>query len=280
MTEPIVAPVVVPPVIDPGVKPWYDGAEAEVVGHIENKGWKDKDPKAVALEAIKAHREAEKFIGVPSSQVLKVPTDATDEAGWKALWTKLGAPANGKEGYDFTTIKAADGSALASPTLDTVRNIAAELQLPKDTATRLAASLVKAETDRSTAELADKTAKLELSKQALAANWGANAPIFKNIASNAAAAFGLAPETVTALEGVVGYDKVMDFFLKVGQQIGEAKFVTVPNGGNGGPGIMTVDGAKSRKAELMGDTAWVSRYNAGDTAAFREMMALNTIIVG
>src|SRR5205809_740355 len=39
-------------------KPWYDGVDAETIGHWDNKGWKKDDAKEIALAATKQAREA------------------------------------------------------------------------------------------------------------------------------------------------------------------------------------------------------------------------------
>lgn len=257
---------------------WYTGkVDAETVGYLQNKGWADKDAATVALDAIKSHREAEKLIGAPANEVLRIP-NPTDEVATKAFWQKLGAPANGKDGYDFTSIKDATGAALVSPTLDTVRDLAASLNLPKDIATRLAAGIVKNETDRATAAQVEKDAKLLEQKQALKTNWGANEAANLVVAQAAARALGVSPEAVKALEGVIGYDKVMEMFRVVGTKIGEDKFILNPN--NPVLGVMTKEAATSRIAELKNDTAWVARYMAGGVAENREMSNLIAIQVG
>ena len=47
------------------------------------------------------YREAEKLIGAPASQLLRLPADPSkDMDGMKAVWQRLGAPSDAKE-YDF-----------------------------------------------------------------------------------------------------------------------------------------------------------------------------------
>src|SRR5437879_5504237 len=89
---------------------WHQGADAETLGHIQNRGWQDKPANEVALAAIKAHREAEKLIGVPADQLLRLPVSTADAEAWKPVWQKLGAPVDAA-GYDFTPIKTAAGEA-------------------------------------------------------------------------------------------------------------------------------------------------------------------------
>ena len=77
--------------------------------------------------------EAQKFVGVPQEQLLRLPKDASDEAGIKAMWKRLGAP-DAPEGYDFSGVKFADGTDLDQAFVDRARAAAAKLNMPKDTA--------------------------------------------------------------------------------------------------------------------------------------------------
>src|SRR5512138_734393 len=71
-------------------KPWYDGLDGETIGHWDNKGWKKDDPKALATELTKAWKGLEKHFGAPADQILRLPKDAADDAGWSAVRQGLG----------------------------------------------------------------------------------------------------------------------------------------------------------------------------------------------
>ena len=264
-------------------KPWYDGVagvDNEIVGHWTNRGWHNKTPAEVALEATKAWKAAEKFVGVPAEQVIRVPKEASDEAGWNTVWTRLGKPADAK-GYDFTAIKRADGTNLDADTEAFIRDQSFKLHLTKDAATAYANEWIKREDGAKSSAAAETAAKLIEEKAALAKNWGQNFEANKFVAGRAAAALGIDPETVTALENQVGYAKVMEMFRAIGARIGEDKFVmSGSQDGNRNQGPMSRDQAIARKADLMKDQIWVAAYLKGDTAKAREMTALNTIIVG
>ncbi len=281
MPEPAPAPAPAPtpdPAPAPAPAAWHAGVEADVLGTWQNKGYDLSDPKNVAIQATKAYREAQKFVGVPETQLLRLPKDAADEAGWKSVWTRLGAPSDPKE-YDFAPVKHADGSAPAAGLIDTLRTTAANLHLPKDRAAELAAAVVKHLDDARAEQEGARTAKLTEEKGVLAKSWGQNAAANKFIASQAAAALGVKPDDIAALEGVVGYARVMELFRQIGTKIGEDKFISTDRpGGNNQP--MTREGAQARRTELMRDTAWVTRYRSGDTQAMKEMMGLNILISG
>jgi hypothetical protein len=272
--------VVIPPVADTGGTgdAWHKGADAETLGFLQQRGWDSKPANEAAFEAIKSYREAAKHIGAPPEQILRMPKDAADEAGWAALRSRLGVPSS-VEGYDLASVaKRADGTEVSADLLAFARSAALASNLPATDAARFATELIKFEDGRTNAASAEKTAKLAEATAALKANWSTNYEANLFIAKGAAAALGATPEQVAALEGVVGYDKVMEMFRLVGTKIGEDKFVNSLNSNL--PGVMTVEQASSQKSELMADKAWVDSYLAGDAAKIRQMTALNTIIVG
>ena len=74
------------------------------------------------------------------------------------------------------------------------------------------------------------------------------------------------------------HHRVMEAMRRVGQSLGEDKYVA--GSGSSSGGVMTRDQAVARKAELMADRAWGKSYLEGDVAKAREMTALNVIIAG
>lgn len=259
-------------------KPWHDGkADAETLGHWQNKGWDPKDPGSIAIAATKAHREAERLIGAPASELIRMPK-VGDEAGIKAMWQRLGVPADPKE-YDFVALKFSDGKVTDEALDATLRASFSKVNIPKDAAASLAADIVKHFNGVKAAGDAELTANLAKEREALAKNWGTNEPANKLTATRAAAALGVGAEEIAALEKIVGYAKTMEMFRNIGSKIGEAKFI---GGDQDKPGIMSREQAIAKKGELMADTEWVKRYTAGGmkSAEFRELEALLTIIGG
>src|SRR5258708_6406048 len=104
-------PAGTPPASD---KPWHDGLAAEDVGYFQNRGWDKVDAKTAAINAAKAHREAEKLIGAPADKIIRLPNDPNDAEAWRQVRLRLGAPKDAKE-YDFSTVKFADGTDLDEP---------------------------------------------------------------------------------------------------------------------------------------------------------------------
>jgi len=277
MADPAPAPAPAPdPAPAPAPVAWHTGLDAEILGHAQNKAWKLDDPKAAFTEAVKAARAAQQFVGAPPEQLLRLPKDQTDEAGWKAIYGRLGVPEAAKD-YDFSGVKFADGTAVDDAFAEAIRPALLNARVPKDRAAEVVQAVVKFMDGAEAEESAAQTAKLTEEKATLAKNWGKNEAANKFIASQAAEKLGLKPDAVAALEGVIGYAAIMEMFHKIGRSLGEDKYVS---GEQPGGGIMSKEMAQARKGELMGDKAWVARHNSGDAAARREMRALNVIITG
>ena len=129
------------------------GYDPDIVGHAQNKGWDKMPAPQAAFEAAKAHRASERLIGVPAERIVTLPKEATDEAGWQNVWTKLGAPKEAKE-YDFTTVKFTDGKDLDAAFVDTIRAAAFKNHLPAAAAQDFARSIVKLVEDGDKADAA------------------------------------------------------------------------------------------------------------------------------
>ncbi|MGE3283780.1 MAG: hypothetical protein AB7H90_03270 [Alphaproteobacteria bacterium] len=262
---------------------WYQGLDDEHVGHVQSKGWDKLEPAAAAVEIAKAHREAQKFIGHPQEHLLRLPKDATDTDGWTGVWQRLGAPADAKD-YTFEGVEA--GEATAS-LVDTLRGAAASAKLPKHMAAEVGKSVAKWVKDQVTAHESEVAANREAAETAIRQSWGQNYDAHNYVAKQGQAALAsrlgetLAPQLDGAMKLLTdfGFGALGREMMRViGAGLGEDKFV---GGGNGsGREVLTREMAVSRKTELLGDKAWTDRYLAGDTAAVREMKALNAIIAG
>lgn len=259
--------------------PWYQGVagvDDAMIGHLKNQGWDTKPANEVAVLATKSWKEAEKFIGAPAAEILRLPKEANDPA-WRGVYERLGAPKEAKD-YDFSTVKRTDGTTLDEGLTAALRDVSHRRGLSKDAATDLAAAVVKYDDGKVTAAKAEATAKLAEEKAALKKSWGANEAANMFIAQRAAQALGMKPEVVSALESVAGYAAVFEMFRQIGTKIGEDKFVQGQQGNQGG--VMTREEAVAKKADLMRDKAWAKRYLDGGLAEKREMTSLNVIISG
>jgi len=263
-------------------QPWYQGiadVPPEFVGRWQTMGLDKKSAAEAAVAVTKSYLEAQKFIGVPENQLLRMPKDAADEQGWQALRTRLGVPTDPTQ-YDqgIKGVKFTDGTELDQGFVEFSRSLAAKLHLPANDAAELTKGIVTHLEKVEAAENAEKAAALAESKKALDKSWGANAAANRLIAQNAAQRLGIDPSAVSALEGVVGYDKVMNMFLNLGQRMGEDKFIS--GGGTGvlPGGALSKEQAQAQLAELKQDKAFVAKYLDGDREARRQMDALHQLI--
>lgn len=268
MTE--VVPAVVPP-----AGHWYAGnaaATPEIIGYWQSRGWHEKDAPTIAFEASKAHQEAAKLIGIPPSELIRIPK-AGDAAAQAAMWERLGAPKEAKD-YDFANVKRKDGTLPPDDVIAPIREVAASLKLPKDHAPEIAKALVKILDNAEESRTADRTAALQTERADLDKNWGKNKEVNMVVAKNAARALGMSEVEVNALEGVVGYSRVMELLRNIGSKIGEDKFIKSDN--PGAPGAMTKEMAADRIRELKADRDWGKRYLDGgqNSKEFRELSNL------
>ena len=244
---------------------------------MQNKGLDKKTAVEAFAEAAKFHREAEKFVGAPANEILRLPKDA-NAPEWAAVHERLGKPKEAKE-YDLSTVKRTGDKAIDDALADTLRQAAYEGNVSKESATRIAANIVKYLDGKEAADAALYADKLATERAELDKNWGNNKAANMVVAQAAAAALGIKPEAVAAMEKVVGYAQIMEMFRTIGTKIGEDRFIMAP-GGAGGNGIMTRDQAVAEKNSLKADGAWVNRFLAGGMEERRKMEALDRIITG
>jgi hypothetical protein len=264
-----------PPPSDPPPKPWYDGkADQETVGYMQARGLHDKPADDVALAAIQAHREAERLLGVPKDQLVRLPA-ANDEAAQRAFWQKFGMPAEAKD-YDFPSLKDKDGKVTDAALDQAVRTTAFQLNLPKDAASRFVEAMMKTQTTAAKDAEAALATKLDEGRAELQKNWGANFAAHKIVAQEGAKKLGLDPEIINSLEQTAGYAKTMEALRRVGAASAEDTFVRGNKDVN--DGVMTAEQASEKLAQLKADEVWRQRYLNGGVAEMREFQVLTKII--
>jgi hypothetical protein len=256
---------------------WYDGkASAEEVSLWQNKGWPHTDPTALALEATKAYNEAQKFIGVPHDEIVRLPKNPVAPE-WAGVWDRLGVPKEAS-GYDLSGVKFADGSTLDPAAELAIRTAAHKAHVSVAAMPEFTAEFVKYMDGQEANDRAEATARLETERNALRQNWGTNFEVNKFVAAQGAKALGLDEAALNSLEGSAGYAKTMEALRRVGVMNGEDKYVAGSVPGNNG--LMTRDQAVQRMAELKRDPAWTQKLMAGDAAAGREFSNLSLAISG
>lgn len=253
---------------------WYGGYDADTQSHLTGRGWDKLTVDQAAAQAIKAHREAEKMIGVPAENLLRAPKDANDKENLAKIHARLGVPTDPKE-YTFDGLKRASGEDVAPEFVEKVRGLAAKYNLPKDSARALAADLVAEEDSRDKTATTAYEQKLIAEREKLDKDWGANKATNLIVAQNAAAKLGLTPEEVSALEKTTSYSRVMEMFRQIGTRIGEDKFV---NRDTPGTGALTAEEAQSKLDALGKDGEWMKKFDNGDVEANAMFNNLTKII--
>lgn len=248
-----------PPPAAPPATPPAAPAEFSWDTHIAdeaNRGWvKAKGVKDPA-DLVKSYRELEKFVGVPKEQLLKLPENLESPEA-EAIFQRLGKPAKPEE-YKI------EGE---------LKDFAEHFH-KANLSTKQAEALVKAYTERAAnqAKAATEAANTALANEveALKKSWGNAHDQKMQMASHAAAKFGLGAEGLSAIQKAMGYTKGAEFLASLGEKMGEASFVQ----GNGGTAKLDTDTAKAKIAEKMADSAFMKRYASGDKAAIKEIMRL------
>ena len=254
-----------------GEQPWFQGADAETTGYIQNRGLDKMKPHEAALATIKAHREAEKFLGAGTERIVRLPKDANDAEGRNALYNRIGRPEK-PEGYDFAGIEGVDESFTKF-----VAPLFHNNGVTKDAAREITKSLLSEATRQETEATKAREVQLTVERDALLKDWGGAAEANLVVAQNAFKKLGITEEQSKAIEQVLGFGKTMKMFHDLGTKIGEDPFVN-PGGGQL-PRITTKEQALARKSELKADQDWVKKFLAGDVNAVKEMAALDTLIV-
>lgn len=221
-----------------------------------NRGWlKSKGVKDPAT-LVSSYRELEKFVGVPKEQLLKLPENL-DSPEAEAVFQRLGKPAKAED-YKI------DGE---------MKDFAEHFH-KANLSTKQAEALVKAYTDRATAQAkaAADAAQIALTNEteALKKAWGNAHDQKMQMAAHAAKKFELGAEGLSAIQKAMGYTKGAEFLAKLGETMGEANFIQ----GNGGTQKLDTDTARSKIADKMSDPAFMKRYTSGDKAAIAEMIRL------
>lgn len=264
---------------------WHAGIEGEDLGHLQNRGWDKLPADKAAVEAYRAFRSAEGRLGVPADRLVTLPKDTADDAGWKSVWQKLGAPEK-PEGYKFDGVKLSSDDATKA-FVDHMRGVAAQANMPAQMAEAVAKAAAEHFVNRDTAAATELQAKVKNDEDAIKANWGSNFDANKFVADRGAAVLAekmgarlgvKLPELMQLAKDNGLLEVASELMRVVGVGYGEDKLIRAT--GAGGNEAMTKDQATVRKEELFRDQGWVQRYSKGDAAAKRELLAINTIIAG
>jgi hypothetical protein len=239
--------------------PWYSTLDDSTKGYIQNNGLADKDPVAAFQAAAKSHQELFQHFGAPADRLVTLPADQNPDA-WKPIWQRLGTPAEAT-GYDLSSIKVAD-QPLDPAFVTAVQAAAHANNIPAAAALGMTKALTEFAATQDAADAAEKTTALEAQKAALRTSWGQNYEANMFAAKQAFQRTGATAEQINALESVVGYDKVMEFFRDLSTKIREDGYVE--SGGRPASELpATKEAAMQAISTLQSDAAWMKRWQDG-----------------
>jgi len=232
----------------PAPDAWYASADDTTKGFIQNKGWKSP------LEVIDGYRNLEKHVGVPAEKILRLPDEGADKATMDAFYGKLGRPAEAKQ-YEIKMPETGGDPAFA----EWAKGVFHEIGLSGKQASALAdkwneygAGLMTKQGEALKASQAEAAGKLK-------AELGAAFDKSMDVIDNVAKTFSMGEKELAALRTVLGPYETAKFLLKLGEGLGEDKFVS---GGARQTGFdaMTPGQAQARMAQLKADKEWTARY--------------------
>ena len=260
-------------------KPWYDGADADTIGYIQNKKWDAETP----LKVVESYRNLEKYHGVPADQLIKIPK-ADDATAWDAVYAKLGRPES-PDKYGFDTLSVPEG-------IEIDKNLIGKFDaiFHKTGATPAQRNaIINAYMQEEAAFAQEHNAKLEQEKaiqvNALKKEWGDKFDERVVLAKRAFKAFlpeGVDKEQVAeALEASLGTAVVAKLFANLAERLGEDKFHD--DGGNDTAGFgysreQAINDKNSLVKEIGADPGRLAAYNKGSGADYEKMMRLLKII--
>lgn len=256
--------------------PWFDSLDEGLKEHIATKGWDKLELEDAIVKAVTSQREAEKLIGAPSDQVVRLPKDGTDP-NFDAIWHKVSAIGKPKDGYEFEGIEDAGFKEFVQSTF-------LKHNIPPSVAKSLAADWNKYTTD-AVSDHDKETADAAVAEQTkLYESWGAEKDHNLFLAQKGAEALGLNKDFVDEMQKQVGFTATLDGLRRIGAQTGEASFLK----GNAVEQTtqMTKDQAIARKNEILQEGAGIPNIAATklDDKTFSERVVelkkLDEIILG
>lgn len=273
-TEPAVAPAApaspapAAPAAPSAPASWFSTFDAETQGHIQNRGWDKMTSDQAAAEAVKAHRNAERMLGVPADRVLKLP-EKFEGADMAPIYDRLGRPAKAEDYEIMTATGETDDFAKWA------KNTFHELGLSKSQAKALSEKWnehVNGEVEGINVQ-SKQTYDADVAALQGPEGWGQAYEQNRAIATGAREALGVSDEEVDAMGAVLGIKRTLELFHSIGTKTMEDVFQSSGNGG-GTQRINSPQQAIAKIAERRNDDGFRKKLIAGDVDAKREWEAL------
>lgn len=270
--------------------PWHANIDQTIRDFWAGKKYDLTDPVKLVDVVTRNYQNAEKFLGVPTEELLRIPKPNADTSEITTFWNRVGVPKEAKE-YDFSQIKMADGSEVDPAFFDTMRASLHSNRVPKDYAGNVVKDVIKYLEANDKAEAAEIAATAQEQRQLLDKNWGNRAAYNLTVARDAMERFGQlaglnkeqTDAAVDALSkiGGIGAAPVLEMFRQIGARMGEAPFVgSEPRPGGEQLGAMSKEDAKVQIDALKKDQGFVERLLKGDVEAKRRWANLHQVAAG
>lgn len=256
---------------------WYEGADADTIGFVQNKKWD------TPLKAVEAYRNLEKFHGVPAEQIVKLPP-ADDVEAWGKVYNRLGRPET-PDKYGLDGVKVPEGQEIIKDFLegfDQKAHAAGLTKAQRDMLTNwyIETNVNSQQKDRETIAQQRAADMTELKSE-----WGQHFDERLELGRRVlrqALPQGSNKETLAAMvESVLGQKEAAKLFANIGDMIGEDKFVRSENERAFG---YTAEQATNDKntlmSELRADPVRLANYNKAIGPDYDKMQRLIRIISG
>lgn len=247
---------------------WYGEVDTDTKGYLENKGWKSP------IEAITSYRNLERAFGAEKAgRTVVLPGDKAEPAELDAFFNKLGRPES-PEKYE---LKAPDGA--DENTVKWFKETAHKHGLSAKQAAALFDDYNAMTGTLTQAQMEAQKAQIAQEVDGLKKEWGAAFDTKVSAAKQAVKAFGIEPDTIDAIEQVMGFSRVMKFFDQIGAKVAEPGFASQEQKTQSF-GALTPQAAMDRIAEKKADKTFTARLVAGDRSAQAEWDRLHEMAYG
>jgi hypothetical protein len=262
---------------DGATKTWYDGADADTVGFIQNKKWDNP------LKVINDYRNLEKFHGVPADQLVKLPKQ-DDVAAWDAVYNKLGRP-EAPDKYGKDGLKLVEGFSIDDSKLNAFDALAHKAGLTKTQRDMVYNGYFESEAKSLAGSQEADAQEKSLQEAALKKEWGNKYDERVELARRAFRAFvpqGVDPESVAAaFESSMGVAITAKMFANLADKMAEDTFKSNNGGSDRAFGYtkeQAVNDKNTLMSELKADVTRLGNYNRGIGPDYDKMARLNKMI--
>lgn len=250
---------------------WYEGANDEVKGYIQNKGWDDP------IKAVTSYQELEKFRGASESELLKLPKDGES---FDAVYDKLGRP----ESADKYEWQAPEDVSVDTGRLDTFKGIAHEAGLNNSQFENVVSKITEYESavvaQMQEARSQEQAQQLDALKKEWGENFDERAELGRRFVRGNLPE-GDREEMLNSIENAIGTAAMLKLFANSGQGKGEDR---LPDTSGDRPYGYTKEQAMADKSALMSELKAsperLQAYNSANGADYDKMQRLNKLLAG